>query len=139
MQSSSYTNANSLHTINDIGAKEYITENLEHEQDENIDETSRLLPPDVPGLLHEYNTTEHTNGKQFRHQYFIHRSTDDVEAAVYHRDDNEKCGLSPVRRMFCLLAVFDASLTFLMWLLYLQVCFNIYIYRYYIFTGLSFI
>ena len=36
-------------------------------------------------------------------------------------ESNLKLGLTPVRRTFCLLSIFDALLVFLLWIMYAQV------------------
>ena len=104
-----------LHNLRDPRAEEYIGNMLEQEQG---DERQRLLPPAVTQaedtgvpILHD----------PYAHQYYIQRSVDDIERAVSLREGESRFIMSPVRRMFCGLVVFDMMLTFIMWILYCQV------------------
>lgn len=108
----------SLHTLNDPGAEQYIEETLENDEhshllplgEEQQNYTSIPLPPDIITQPPDIYTQ----------QYFIQRSTDDIEKSVYQREGDGRLEMSPVRRMFCLLVLFDVLLTILMWIIYVQ-------------------
>lgn len=104
-----------LHNLRDPRAEEYIGNMLEQEQG---DERQRLLPP---GVTQAENTGFLIPHGPYTHQYYIQRSVDDIERSVTLREGESKFIMSPVRRMFCGLVVFDMMLTFIMWILYCQV------------------
>ena len=55
----------------------------------------------------------------------VSQSLDDLQQQSAERDEinaiEMRFGLTPVRRMFCLLALFDFLLVFLLWIIYVQV------------------
>lgn len=109
----------SLHTLEDPGASDYL--------DETLGDGDPLIPPDVnpPPFTDEYYRIprqadyERHNGRG--HQYYIQQSYDDGGGSAIYEESNNCYSLSPVRRMFCLLSLFDCLLVFLMWVIYLQV------------------
>lgn len=109
--------SSNLHTLDDNGAENYIEENL---HDDIVDEESRLLQPPIPAYSLPYNQPVTIPYQQY--QYYVQHSIDEnMHRSVYQRESPGKFGMSPVRRMFCLLVIFDCLLTFLMWVIYLQI------------------
>ncbi len=54
----------------------------------------------------------------------LNKSLEDIHQSVQRQEITAiemRCGLTPVRRMFCLLALFDFLLMFLLWIIYAQV------------------
>ena len=105
----------SLHTLDDAGSEDYLHENL----------SEPLIPNEVPNA--PFNDQYHRVPRQAdyenmyaNNQYYIQQSIEESSSLIYAED--KRCySLSPVRRMFCLLSLFDCLLTFLMWVIYLQV------------------
>ena len=138
----------SLHTLGDPGAESYIDESL----NDNVQQP--LLPPDSLPNIHveSYGTIPITDDIGYRlpdengtyHNRFLHHNQYYIQHSYDNRThetlvNNDRFGLSPVRRMFCLLSLFDCLFSFLLWLIYLQVfqliycLYCIYICSYYIY------
>ena len=97
-----------LNTLHDDGAEDYIEQNLSSKDCES------LLPND--------NKLEHGNfnTKHFFTEHYIKKSP--FQQPLHTKSFlTGRFEMSPVRRMFCLLVLFDCLMTFLMWIIYLQV------------------
>lgn len=112
-----------LHTLEDPAASAYVNENLSDENDEIRPLLAPALNPSIPNPYSSlYTQLPQVTASRFPHnQYYVQQSYEDRESLLQYSDDNGRCGLSPVRRMFLLLTLFDFLLTFLMWIIYLQV------------------
>lgn len=106
----------SMHTLEDPGASEYL--------EETLGEGDPLIPEDIPPGADEYHRVPRQADYDLMpnsgNAYYIRQSYDDGGSAIYE-ESQSFFSLSPVRRMFCLLSLFDCLLTFLMWVIYLQV------------------
>ena len=107
----------SLHTLGDEGAANYIEETLSDQEP--------LLSNEIPPPLHP--DPFHNVPRQADYEnppinpYYIQQSYDDRMKSVIYDEDTHCFSMSRVRRMFCLLSLFDCLMTFLMWVIYLQV------------------
>jgi Cholesterol-capturing domain. len=109
---------NSLHTLEDAEAQNYIEDTLGDQE--------QLIPNEIPPpvIAHPYaNVPRQADYDQPPvNPYYIQQSYDDRMNSNIYEEDHKHCfSMSPVRRMFCLLALFDCLMTFLMWVIYLQV------------------
>lgn len=93
----------------------------EDDQDELV--PNEIPPAAEPDVFQNVPRQADYGAPPLNNQYYIQQSYDDrLDSTLY--DGSGHCfAMSRVRRMFCLLALFDFLMTFLMWVIYLQVTF----------------
>ena len=110
------SNKHSLHSLHDEGAEDYISDTLNHNL--NQDTLRQPLLPPVDEEEEDYRF-DVTNPLYSAPAYIDQTSiVGTLNPALI---EDQRCGMSSSRRMFCLLAIFDFGLTFLMWIIYSQV------------------
>ena len=103
-----------------------ISSNQESMDNFNNDDQDELVPNEIPPATQPDLFRDIPRQADYEappmNPYYIQQSYDDrLNSQMY--DESAHCfAMSRVRRMFCLLSLFDCLMTFLMWVIYLQVC-----------------
>lgn len=108
---SSPPRGSSLHTLED---------SHQNEQEEPLLHNEEIPPPALPDPYYDI-PRQADYERPLINPYFIQQSyADRFNATIYKENQNNCFSMSRVRRMFCLLSLFDCLMTFLMWVIYLQ-------------------
>ena len=106
---------------------EMISANQESLDNFNNEDQDALVPNEIPPATQPDLFRDIPRQADYEapplNQYYIQQSYDDRINSTIYEEGGHCFAMSRVRRMFCLLSLFDSLMTFLMWVIYLQVCF----------------